>query len=137
MAVLFASVFAMTACAASTEPQGPSADVRGAWSYSGTQASPVRELAGTLVVSAQVGADVSGSLSWEERDGLGGVISRSAPISGRIIGMTDADFDVMAPDATRRHVARLSSNLDTLEGIWIATTLGQNGSFKAVRSAVP
>lgn len=111
--------------------------MRGSWAYSGTQATPTLELVGTLVVSTQSGREITGSLTWEERDGLGGVQLRSAPISGRVIGMEDTDFDALALDATRRHVARISANGDTIEGIWIATAISRNGGFKAVRSVTP
>lgn len=111
--------------------------MRGTWTYTGTQAAPARELVGTLVVSNQTGGQISGSLTWEERDGVGGVDVKSSPLSGRVIGLEDTDFDALHIDGTRRHVARISANADTMVGAWIATALSRNGSFRAVRSAAP
>ncbi len=130
-------VWAALGCAESTAPTGPTADLRGTWVYSGTQASPARELVGTLVVTAQSGAEITGSLTWEERDGLGGVVNRAAALGGRAIGLADTDFDVFDAEATRRHVARVSANADTVDGVWVASSVGRSGSFRAVRSAVP
>lgn len=135
--LLAATVLPVLACEAATDPEGPTVDVRGTWSYSGTQATPSLALSGTLVISTQTGAGVTGSLTWEESDGVGGVALKSAQVSGRVVGTQDADFDALAPDATRRHVARISANADTMVGVWIATAISRNGSFTAVRSATP
>lgn len=129
-----AVALSLAACADSTEPAGPTVNLVGNWAYSGNQATPSLELLGTLVVSSQSGRDISGSLTWEERDGLGGVNLRSAQVTGRVIGLEDTDFDALAVDATRRHVARVSTNGDTIAGVWIATSISRNGSFKAVRT---
>lgn len=130
-------MLSVAACASTTGPSGPTADVRGTWSYSGTQATPSLTLAGTMVITTQNGGSISGSLSWDEQDGLGGSTLHSAPISGRIVGLQDADFDALVPDATRRHVARISANADTMVGVWIASASSRNGSFTAVRTAHP
>lgn len=124
----------LAGCDTGTEPTGPTADVRGTWAYQGTQATPNLVLVGTLVIAAQTGANVSGSLTWDEQDGFGGSVLKSAPISGRVIGLFDADVDVLASDATRRHVGRISANADTIVGVWIAASNSRNGSFTAVRS---
>lgn len=135
--VLAATALSALACETATDPGGPTVDVRGTWSYSGTQATPSLALSGTLVISTQSGAGVTGSLTWEESDGVGGVALKSAQVSGRVVGTQDADFDALAPEATRRHVARISANADTMVGVWIATAISRNGSFTAVRSATP
>jgi hypothetical protein len=124
-------------CDTSTGPSGPAADVLGTWTYTGTQAAPARELVGTLVITNQTGGQISGSLTWEERDGIGGVDVKSSPLSGRVIGLEDTDFDALHPEGTRRHVARISANGDTIVGVWIASSLSRNGNFRALRSAAP
>jgi hypothetical protein len=137
VAAALAAAGLLAACEGGTGPNGPSADLRGTWAYTGTQTTPPRELVGTFVVLSQSGAEIAGSLTWEERDGLGGVVNRAAPVSGRAIGLFDTDFDVLADDAVRRHVARISANGDTLEGVWIASSISRNGGFRAVRSVTP
>jgi hypothetical protein len=134
---LAAASLTLAACESTTDAGGPTVDVRGTWSYTGTQATPNLALAGTLVISTQAGASITGSLTWEESDGVGGVSLKSAQVSGRVVGLQDADFDALATDATRRHVARISANADTMVGVWIATAISRNGSFTAVRSALP
>lgn len=126
---------ALAACDPGTAPTGPFADLRGTWVYTGSQVAPALQLVGTMVVSQQSGDVIEGTLSWEERDGSGGVTVKGGPLSGRVIGLADADFDVLLNDIARRHLSRVSG--DTLEGVWAAVTLGQSGEFRAIRAAVP
>jgi hypothetical protein len=120
-----------TGCALTTEPSGPVADVRGSWRYVGTQFAPARDLEGILVVTQQRGDIVSGSLSWEERDGLGDIQLKGGAVTGRVIGVEDIDFDVQLAEGVRRHVARITG--DSLVGVWAAVAGGLSGEFRAER----
>jgi hypothetical protein len=131
----FAALLALSACSLSTEPTGPVADVRGTWRYVGTQSAPALQLEGTLVVTQQRGDIITGSVTWEERDGLGDVQIRGGQLTGRVIGLEDIDFDVLMPEGDRRHVARVIG--DSLDGVWAAVSAGRSGDFRATRQAVP
>jgi hypothetical protein len=124
---------ALAGCSFTTEPAGEVADVRGSWQYSGEQTAPVLTLEGTLNIAAQSGDMVSGQLSWEERDPGGGTLVRGGPVSGRVIGTTDVDFDVLLAGTERRHVGRITR--DTIRGAWVEVSSGRNGEFLAVRGA--
>lgn len=128
-----ASSLALVGCTLSTEADGPFADAVGYWRYTGTQTAPVLSIEGTLAILQQTRGEISGSLTWTERDALDNVQLRGAQVSGRVIRMEDTDFDVVIPDATRRHVARISANGDTIAGIWAAVSSGRSGTFLAVR----
>lgn len=125
----------VAACDLSTEPTGPVADVRGTWRYVGTQSAPALQLEGTLVVTQQRGDIISGSVTWEERDGLGDVQVKGGQMTGRVIGLEDIDFDVLLPEGDRRHVARVSG--DSIDGVWAAVSAGRSGDFRASRQVTP
>lgn len=124
------------ACATSTGVDGAVADVRGTWEFTGDQSAPALQLAGTLVIESQDGDLVTGSLSWEERDGQGAVLSKAGAVTGRVIGQDDIDFDVFAADGVRRHVARLSfvEAQGTMDGAWVQVATGKSGQFTATRT---
>lgn len=121
------------ACSFSTEPAGEVADLLGTWQYSGEQSAPALTLEGTLSIAAQSGDILSGQLSWEEHDAGGGMVLRGGPVSGRVIGTTDVDFDVLLAGTERRHVGRITG--DTIRGAWVEVANGRSGEFLAVRGA--
>jgi hypothetical protein len=120
-------------CELSTEPAGPVADLRGVWTYSGTQAVPALDLDGTLTMAEQAGAQVEGTASWVEQDGLGNTALRGGSLAGTVIGVTDIDLEVALSETVRRHVGRISTNGDTLQGVWAEVGGGLSGTFIAVR----
>lgn len=124
---------ALIGCSLSTEPLGPVADLRGIWTYAGTQAVPALELSGTFTLEEQAGTQVEGSASWLEQDGLGNTTLRGGALAGAVIGVTDVDLEVSVGDALRRHVGRISENGDTLQGVWAEVGAGLSGTFTAVR----
>lgn len=130
-ALLAAALLLVAGCESSTGVSGDVADVRGTWEYTGVQSAPSLQLSGTLVISGQDGDLVTGSLSWEERDGVGGTTAHAGSISGRVIGQTDIDFDVFAAEGVRRHVARLGTG--SMEGAWVQVSTGRSGEFVATR----
>src|SRR5690606_26980030 len=101
----------------STGVGGGVAEVRGTEGLTGAQSAPPVELAGARMISGQADERVTGSLSWGERDGLGGTTAHAGSVSGRVIGLTDIDFDVFAGEGVRRHVARLGTG--SMEGAWV------------------
>lgn len=123
----------VSACTLATEAEGPFVEVVGTWSYTGTQTAPALSLDGTMSILQQNGGDISGSLTWTERDALDNLQLRGAQIAGRVIGLGDADFDVVIPEGTRRHVARVSANGDTIDGVWAAVATSRSGTFRAIR----
>lgn len=123
-------------CSLGGDPLEPVADLRGGWDYAGTQAVPALTLEGTLTVAVQDGAQVEGSVSWVEQDGLGGTALRAGSLAGTVIGETDVDMEVALADAVRRHVARISANGDTLVGVWAEVGGGLTGTFTAVRQGM-
>ena len=127
-------VLALTGCTFSTAPNGPFADLRGTWTFTGQQTAPALQLSGTLVVGSQQGDLVSGQLSFEEHDGVGTTL-RAGPITGRAIDTTDVDFDLLLSNGERRHIGRISSNQDTLQGLWVQMATGTEGVFLAIRTA--
>jgi hypothetical protein len=135
LAALAALTAAVSACTLGTEAEGPFVDVVGTWSYTGTQTAPALSLDGTMSILQQNGGDISGSLTWTERDPLDNLQLRGAQVAGRVIGLEDTDFDVVIPEATRRHVARISANGDTIDGVWAALASSRSGTFRAIRGA--
>lgn len=136
-AVGLLALVAAGGCIDTTGVDGEFADLLGPWTYTAQQAAPVRQLTGTLSVNEQVADLISGSLSYTETDGLGGIAVGAGPATGRVIGSTDVDFDVQLSTVTRRHVGRFSANGDTVNGTWVALTGGLSGQFKLVRSDLP
>lgn len=127
------AVLTLAGCDLSTEPAGPVADLRGVWTYAGTQAVPALDLAGTLTLAEQSGAQVEGTASWVEQDGLGNTALRGGSLAGTVIGVTDIDFEVALSAAVRRHVGRIAANGDTLQGVWAEVGGALSGTFTAVR----
>lgn len=119
------------ACSIPTSSGGDAADVRGSWEFTGAQSAPSLSLVGTLTITAQDGDLVSGTLTWEERDGVGGIRQDGGPVTGRVIGVGDIDFDLLRTGGSRRHFARLSA--DTMQGTWLQSATGESGTFRAVR----
>lgn len=113
------------------------ANVRGVWSYAATQVSPALTLSGTLNVSQQSLDVIEGGLSWSEADGVNAPVFRSGSMAGLVIGETDVDFEVAVDAGSRRHLARISANGDTLVGVWVGTTGSGGGPFTAIRGATP
>ncbi|WKW11961.1 hypothetical protein Strain138_001232 [Pseudogemmatithrix spongiicola] len=118
-------------CALAGEPEGPFADLRGTWTFAGSQSAPVLQLSGTLVFSGQDAEQVVGSLSWQETDRLGIVVTRGGPTTGTVVGLTDVDFAVTLPDGERRFVAEVRA--DTLVGVWAGAPASASGEFRAER----
>lgn len=128
---LLIAVLALPGCRLVTSDDGEAADLRGRWTYTGTQATPQLELTGELLISVQNGSQVEGTAAWEERDPIGNVTIAAGSVFGRAIGFTDVDFDIVGETADRRHVARLVA--DTMVGIWVEGVGGATGEFRAVR----
>lgn len=131
-APLLVAALALASCSLSTESVGPVADVRGTWTYTGSQVTPTLQLAGTLFITGQSGDQIAGTLSWTEQDALGNVIVRGGEVTGTVIADSDIDFDVVLTDEVRRHIAVI--NPDTLEGIWAVPGAPNSGEFRAVRN---
>lgn len=124
---------ALVSCSLGTEPTGPVADVRGTWNFVGTQAAPALDLVGTIEVTQQSNDLISGTVSWEETNGVGGVELKGGALTGRVIGLTDIDFDVILDEGDRRHVGRVTA--DSLVGVWASTGSGLTGEFRAARQS--
>lgn len=123
----------LAACTVPGEPAGDGAVVRGEWSFTGTQAAPSATLTGSLTIQSQQGDLITGTAGWDERDGFGAVRAAGGPVSGRVIGQDDVDFDIQVDGVMRRHVGRLVA--DTMEGNWVQFSDGRSGSFRAVRGS--
>lgn len=121
----------MGGCALPSDPPGEGAVVRGTWTLTGTQSAPSATLDGQLTVSAQDGDQISGSAGWQERDAAGMLRPDGGPMSGRVIGETDVDFDITVGGIARRHVGRIRA--DTIEGSWVQVSDGRSGTFRLVR----
>ncbi len=129
--LLSLGALAATGCdLASTSVEDP-ADVRGTWAFTGDQAVPPRDLVGTLTISDQQGDLISGTMSWEERDGGGGITLDGGAVTGRVLGPEDVDFDVIRAAGSRRFLARITA--DTLVGTWVELVGGRSGDFRAER----
>lgn len=128
---LLAAVFLLSSCRLLTSDDREAADLRGRWTYTGTQATPQLELSGELLITSQTGSQVEGTATWEERDPIGNVQLAAGNVFGRAIGFTDVDFDIVGETSDRRHVARLVA--DTMVGIWVEGVGGATGEFRAVR----
>ncbi|MCE9603152.1 MAG: hypothetical protein K8S21_13185 [Gemmatimonadetes bacterium] len=122
----------LVGCSLPGEPAADSAIVRGEWAFTGTQTAPQATLTGSLTIQTQTGDLITGSAGWDERDGFGVVRSAGGPVSGRVIGEQDVDFDIESDGVTRRHVGRIRA--DTMDGSWVQFGDGRTGSFRAVRA---
>jgi hypothetical protein len=123
----------LVGCSLPGEPAADSAIVRGEWEFTGTQTAPQATMTGSLTIQTQSGDLITGSAGWDERDGFGVVRSTGGPVSGRVIGQQDVDFDIVTDDGvTRRHVGRIRA--DTMDGSWVQFGDGRTGSFRAVRA---
>lgn len=120
-----------TGCTLTTSSAGDPADVQGEWTFTAEQVTPALTLTGTLSITSQDEDLISGTLTWQESDGLGNVRVDGGPITGRVLGAEDVDFDLLRTGGSRRHVARLTA--DTMEGNWLQASIGASGGFRAVR----
>jgi hypothetical protein len=126
-----ATVLFAAGCSVPSSSSGDPADVRGEWTFTAEQVSPALTLTGTLSITSQDGDLISGTLSWQESDGAGNTRVDGGPITGRVLGDEDVDFDLLRTGGSRRHVARLLA--DTMEGNWLQASIGASGEFRAVR----
>lgn len=118
-------------CALPSGPDRPAADVRGDWEFTAEQLAPSLTIEGVLRIESQDGDLIVGSASWEERDALGIVRLGGGAVTGRVIGESDVDFDILIGPVARRHVARLDA--DTMEGSWVQPGSAASGTWRAVR----
>lgn len=129
--IAVAAALALAGCSLPTSSAGEPADVRGTWSFEAEQVSPALVLTGTLDITTQDGDVITGTLTWQESDGAGGVRLDGGPVTGRVLGPEDVDFDLLRQGGSRRHVAHLVA--DTMEGSWLQLAHGLSGTFRAVR----
>jgi hypothetical protein len=129
------ATLALAGCVLGTGPSGPFADVVGTWTYVGEQTSPALQITGTLTISDQDDDLILGSLAFTTDDGLGGIQADGGAVTGRVIELSDVDFDVLLGTGDRRHVAHISANGDTLSGLWTQAGSGASGEFVATRNA--
>lgn len=126
-----ALLLALGACALPSGPVREAADVRGEWTFTAQQAVPAVTIEGTLRIESQDGDLIVGSASWEERDALGVTVLGGGAVTGRVIGESDVDFDILVGATARRHVARLAA--DTMSGSWVQPGTTAAGTWRAVR----
>jgi hypothetical protein len=126
------AVALLSGCALPSGPERTAADVRGEWEFSAEQVAPSLSIEGVLRIESQDGELIVGSASWEERDALGVVHLGGGPVTGRVIGESDVDFDILVGAIARRHVARLDA--DTMAGSWVQPASSAAGTWRAVRS---
>jgi hypothetical protein len=124
-------VASLAGCALPSGPDRSAADVRGQWEFSAEQVAPSLTIEGVLRIESQDGELIVGSASWEERDALGIVHLGGGPVTGRMIGASDVDFDILVGAIARRHVARLDA--DTMSGSWVQPVSSAAGTWRAVR----
>lgn len=127
-----AGLILIVACQPLTGTEGQALEVLGTWRYSASQLAPQWQMTGELEFRSQRGTDVVGTARWEARDAMGAVLIGGGPVSGRVIGLGDIDFDVEATDGSRRHVARFVT-ADSMEGVWVQSSDGRSGDFYAGR----
>lgn len=129
--LLTLAILLIAACDSVTDTGASARDVRGVWSYSGSQTSPSLSISGTLQIDQQDGAEFSGTVTFDEADVQGTRRNRTGPLTGRVLGGTAVDFDIFIDEGSRRHVAGMTS--DSMSGTWART--GTNppvtGSFSA------
>ena len=128
---------ALVACQRIMEPDLPGVPVVGSWRYSGRQTVPAdADLTGTLSVTGQTGAQISGALDFIETDTRGLQRRVAGLLLGRTIDSTTLDFDVSLTAVTRRHVGRVVG--DSIVGTWIEQPAGgsaptASGTFRGAR----
>lgn len=127
-----AGLVLIVACQPLTGTEGQALEVVGTWRYSASQLAPQWQMTGEVEFRSQRGSDVVGTARWEARDAMGAVLIGGGPVSGRVIGLGDIDFDVEATDGSRRHVARFVT-ADSMEGVWVQSSDGRSGDFYAGR----
>lgn len=123
---------ALSACAMPSGPAGSGAPLQGSWQLVGAQTAPSTTIEGTIEIEAQDGELITGRAGWDELDSFGVSRRGGGPLSGRVIGDDDVDFDISVAGVPRRHVGRLRA--DTMEGSWVQLADGRSGTFRAVRS---
>lgn len=126
-AMLF--VLALAACGSTTDTGTTSVDMRGTWSYTGVQTSPVLNVSGILTIDQQSGKSFTGSAQFSETDVQGTIRIRTGQINGRVIGADAVDFDIFVEATARRHVGRVVA--DSMKGTWAVTGSNITGSFNA------
>jgi hypothetical protein len=118
-------------CALPSDAATDPANIVGTWTFVGVQTTPSASLEGTLTITSQDGDLINGTLSWVEEDAVGNTTVDGGPVTGRVIGSADVDFDLLRPGGSRRHVAHLEG--DVMEGNWLQPSASLSGSFTATR----
>jgi hypothetical protein len=136
LAVLLLAVPALGACTGSTDLGKAGVPVIGSWSYSAQQVSPApATLSGSLSVSDQTGAQISGALDVVEVDTRGQQRRLAGPFAGLTVDSTTLDFEVVLGAVSRRHVGRVKG--DSLTGTWVESTGDgaptASGTFRSAR----
>jgi hypothetical protein len=106
----------LAACDSPVDNGVTGVDMRGLWSYSGIQESPALTVVGTLSIDEQNGREFSGTVAFRETDVQGTQTNRTGRLSGRVVGMEAADFDISLDESQRRHVGAIRG--DSMYGNW-------------------
>lgn len=128
---VLAALLLATACSLPSDTASDPANVVGTWTFMGEQSAPAASLEGTLTITAQDGDLINGTLSWVQEDAVGNTVVDGGPVTGRVIGSTEIDFDLLRPGGSRRHVGQLHDG--TMDGNWLQPTAGLSGTFTATR----
>jgi hypothetical protein len=125
----------MLACSGPTGTGTSDPRLAGTWQYHAGTTGTSTAVDGVLVLTVSASGGISGSLEATESDATGRRTPIAGLVSGSVVGMGSADFQVVLVGGhTRQHLASVRG--DSLVGDWIegqAQGAVQSGRFGASR----
>jgi len=134
--LMLVSCITCVACASPVQPSDPlMRQLQGQWAYTAVGV-PSMTITGTLTITRQYGASVSGSLEARESLLTGELRAASGIVAGQVVRDSILEFDViLGTDRRRRHVGVLAA--DSVIGNWLEATdvrVSASGTFRARRT---
>jgi hypothetical protein len=139
LTALAAIMIGAAACSVPTEECAAPLNMRGTWTYVGSQQAPLAaSITGTLFVSRQTCRDFEGALDFIQTDARGQRQRIAGRVAGQVIDAKSFAFDGLFGATPRQHLASVRG--DSIVGAWLegaGGATGASGQFSGKREVSP